>query len=59
MKVLNVGSITAMSTYTIGFFSVIGVISIIRHKENIQRLLAGTENRFEKKSKVQPKDEDK
>ena len=59
MKVLNVGSITAMSTYTIGFFSVIGVISIIRHKENIQRLLAGTENRFEKKSKVQPTDEDK
>ena len=40
-------------------FSVIGVISIIRHKENIQRLLAGTENRFEKKSKVQPTDEDK
>lgn len=58
MKVLNVGSVTAMSTYTIGFFSAIGLLSVIRHKENIQRLMAGTENRFERKNKVQAPQEE-
>ncbi|WP_269537415.1 glycerol-3-phosphate 1-O-acyltransferase PlsY [Cerasicoccus fimbriatus] len=33
----------------IGFFAVLAVLIVVRHKSNIQRLLAGTENRFTKK----------
>ena len=33
----------------IGFFTVLAVLIVVRHKSNIQRLLAGTENRFTKK----------
>jgi glycerol-3-phosphate acyltransferase PlsY len=32
-----------------GFATVIGILVVIRHKSNIQRLLAGTESRFGKK----------
>ena len=35
----------------LGFGIVMGVLVIVRHRANIQRLLAGTENRFEKKKK--------
>jgi glycerol-3-phosphate acyltransferase PlsY len=33
----------------LGFGIVMGVLVIVRHRANIQRLLTGTENRFEKK----------
>lgn len=35
----------------LGFGIVMGVLVVVRHRANIQRLLAGTENRFEKKKK--------
>ena len=58
MKVFNIGSVTARSWYTLGFFIAIGLLSVIRHRENIQRLIAGTENRFERKNKSQTQVED-
>jgi len=36
---------------TVGFAAVVAVLVIVRHKANIQRLLAGTENRFGSKKK--------
>ena len=33
------------------FLSVLGLLIILRHKANIQRLIQGTENRFEKRKK--------
>ncbi|WP_309400509.1 glycerol-3-phosphate 1-O-acyltransferase PlsY [Cerasicoccus maritimus] len=33
----------------IGFFLLLAALIVVRHKSNIQRLLAGTENRFTKK----------
>ena len=36
-----------------GFATLAGVLVILRHRANIQRLLAGTENRFGKKKEVQ------
>ena len=35
------------------FFTVIGAAAILRHRENIRRLLNGTESRFERKRKAQ------
>ncbi len=34
--------------YILYFFILLGVVVLITHKENIKRLIAGTENRFEK-----------
>lgn len=36
----------------LGFGIVMGVLAVVRHRANIQRLLSGTENRFEKKKKA-------
>ena len=36
-----------------GFATLAGVLVILRHRSNIQRLLAGTENRFGKKKEAQ------
>lgn len=36
------------------FGLVMGVLVIVRHRSNIARMLAGTENRFDKKSKAKP-----
>ncbi len=36
---------------TVGFAVVVAALVIVRHKANIQRLLAGTENRFGRKKK--------
>jgi acyl phosphate:glycerol-3-phosphate acyltransferase len=33
------------------FAVVVGALTIVRHRTNIQRLMAGTENRFERKKK--------
>jgi glycerol-3-phosphate acyltransferase PlsY len=33
----------------LGFGILMGILVILRHRANIQRLLAGTENRFERK----------
>jgi acyl phosphate:glycerol-3-phosphate acyltransferase len=35
----------------LGFGIVMGTLVVVRHRANIQRLLSGTENRFEKKKK--------
>jgi len=43
------GSDNARSWWTIGFFVIISLLAIIRHKANIVRLCNGTENRFERK----------
>lgn len=48
-RLLNIGSTVAKSNQTLVFFIVIAVLAVVRHKSNIQRLIAGTENRFEKK----------
>lgn len=36
----------------LGFGIVMGVLAVVRHRANIQRLLSGTENRFERKKKA-------
>lgn len=36
---------------------VMGALVVVRHRSNIQRMLAGTENRFDKKSKPAPKNQ--
>lgn len=38
----------------LGLGIVLGVLVVVRHRSNIQRLLKGTENRFVKKSKSKP-----
>ena len=42
-------SATAKSLPTVIFCTVLGLLAIARHKENIVRLIHGTENRFERK----------
>ncbi len=42
-------SATAKSLPTVIFCTVLGVLAIVRHKDNIVRLIHGTENRFERK----------
>lgn len=44
---LGYGIVTAIA------LTLLGALSIYRHRSNIQRLLAGTENRFQRKSKVE------
>ena len=51
---LTVDPVTApwylrVKTITVIAFAVIGVLAIFRHRSNIQRLLNGTESRFERK----------
>lgn len=36
----------------LGFGIVIGVLAVVRHRSNIQRMLTGTENRFDRKRKT-------
>lgn len=36
----------------LGFGIVMGVLAVVRHRSNIKRLMAGTENRFERKKKA-------
>ncbi len=36
-----------------GFLTLLGLLVIVRHKSNIQRLINGTESRFQKKNKIQ------
>lgn len=36
----------------LGFGIVMGVLAVVRHRANIKRLMAGTENRFERKKKA-------
>ena len=45
----GIGGATATSGITIGFFLLISLLAIYRHRSNIVRLLNGTESRFEKK----------
>jgi glycerol-3-phosphate acyltransferase PlsY len=40
------------------YLVLIAVLAIFKHRSNIKRLLEGTENRFEKKPKVKPLDEE-
>ena len=44
---LDYGTVTATA------LTLLGALSIYRHRSNIQRLLAGTENKFQKKTKSQ------
>ena len=44
----GIGGATATSGITIGFFLLISLLAIYRHRSNIARLLNGTESRFEK-----------
>ena len=48
-KLLGIGTPTAKSLLTLGFFIAAALLTLVRHRENIKRLLAGTESRFEKK----------
>ena len=48
-KLLGIGTPTAQSPITLGFFIAAALLTLVRHRENIKRLLAGTESRFEKK----------
>lgn len=38
----------------LALFLALAILSLIRHRENIRRLIEGTENKFEKKKNVQP-----
>ena len=48
-RLTAIGSLTARSLPVLVFFCAIAAITVYRHRSNIQRLLNGTENRFEKK----------
>ena len=48
-KLLGIGTPTAQSPITLGFFIAAALLTLVRHRENIKRLLARTESRFEKK----------
>ena len=48
-KIAGCGSVTARALLTLVFFCVIAALAVFRHRENIKRLLAGTESRFSKK----------
>ena len=48
-KLVDVGTPTAKAPLTLGFFIAAALLTVVRHRENIKRLLAGTESRFEKK----------
>ena len=48
-KIAGCGSVTARALLTLVFFCVIAALAVLRHRENIKRLLAGTESRFSKK----------
>ena len=52
-KAVAVGIGGALPVATQIFFTVIGAAAILRHRENIKRLLNGTESRFERKRKAQ------
>ncbi|UKI34807.1 MAG: glycerol-3-phosphate acyltransferase [Lentisphaeria bacterium] len=49
LALCGIGGATATSGVTIGFFLLISLLAIYRHRSNIARLLNGTESRFEKK----------
>ena len=54
---LEVGPAVSRSIVTLIFLSVLSLVAVLRHIANIKRLLAGTENRFDKsaaKSEEQP-----
>ena len=46
---LGWGSATARSYLTLGFLVAAAVVAVLRHTENIKRLINGTESRFVKK----------
>ena len=46
---LGIGTATARSTVTLIFFTAAAILAVLRHTENIKRLLNGTESRFVKK----------
>ena len=46
---LDWGTETARSGLTLGFLVAAAVVAVLRHKENVKRLLDGTESRFVKK----------
>ena len=48
-RLLGLGTETARSAVTLGFFTVAAILAVLRHTENIRRLLNGTESRFTKK----------
>lgn len=48
-RIFQIGSPAAQSLVTAIFCTVLGVVAIYRHRENIRRLYNGTENRFGKK----------
>ena len=48
-RVFGIGNAAAKSIPVLVFFCVIAAVTVYRHRSNISRLLAGTENRFEKK----------
>ncbi len=49
----HLGSAAATSPVTLGFFTAIAILAILRHLTNIKRLLNGTESRFAKKPKAE------
>lgn len=46
---LEVGTEAARSWFTFGFFVAAALLAVLRHTENIKRLINGTESRFVKK----------
>ena len=48
LKWLEIGPAASRNDFTLVFISILAFLAILRHLSNIQRLLAGTENRFEK-----------
>jgi glycerol-3-phosphate acyltransferase PlsY len=51
LAVVATAWIAGYGTVTASALTLLGALSIYRHRSNIQRLIAGTENRFERKKK--------
>ena len=55
LQLLEIGPAASRTWLTIAFLCILSLVAIIRHLGNIQRLLAGTENRFLKPGEAEPK----
>lgn len=51
MQLLEIGPEASRTWFTFAFLCILALVAILRHLSNIRRLLAGTENRFEKPGK--------
>lgn len=48
LQFLEIGPAASRTNFTLAFLGILALVAVLRHLDNIRRLLAGTENRFQK-----------